>query len=141
MSHHQDKRIVFEGVETKRKGKFEKAIITFLCKTEKAAYWISTTFNRIDKARRATLWQNTMFIASTQNLWNKKGKGKEYNDFCAMLGTITLDLTAFDIDDMNFRLKKLICVYKEIYEYHYEPTERSLGLLLREYKHKGVRGY
>ncbi len=62
-------------------------------------------------------------------------------DFCAWLGTITLDLTAFDIDDMNFRLKKLIRVYKEIYEYHYEPTERSLGLLLREYKHKGVRGY
>lgn len=71
----------------------------------------------------------------------KKGKGKEYYDFCEWLGTITLDLTAFDIDDMNFRLKKLIRVYKEIYEYHYEPTERSLGLLLREYKHKGVRGY
>lgn len=71
----------------------------------------------------------------------KKGKGKEYNNFCAWLGTITLDLTAFDIDDMNFRLKKLIRVYKEIYEYHYEPTERSLGLLLREYKHKGVRSY
>ena len=71
----------------------------------------------------------------------KKSKSKEYNDFCAWLGTITLDLTAFDIDDINFRLKKLIRVYKEIYEYHYEPTDRSLGLLLCEYKHKGVRGY
>lgn len=71
----------------------------------------------------------------------KKGKGKEYNDFCAWLGSTTLDLAAFDIDDMNFRLKKLLRVYKEIYEYYYEPTEKSLALLQREYMGKGSRGY
>jgi hypothetical protein len=43
--------------------------------------------------------------------------------------------------DMNFRLKKLIRVYKEIYEYDYEPTERSVKLLLRKYKGRGERGY
>lgn len=133
MSHHQDKRIVFEGVETKRKGKFEKAIITFLCKTEKAAYWISTTWQRYGKTLCLSLLRRTYGI--------KRAKAKNITISVQCLGTITLDLTAFDMDDMNFRLKKLICVYKEIYEYHYEPTERSLGLLLREYKHKGVRGY
>lgn len=71
----------------------------------------------------------------------KKGKGKAYKEFCDWLGTTTLDLTAFDIDDMNFRLKKLLRVYKDIYEYRYQPTEKSLGLLIREYQGKGSRGY
>jgi hypothetical protein len=71
----------------------------------------------------------------------KKGKGREYDNFCAWLGTTTLDLKTFDIDDMNFRLKKLIRVYKDIYEYDCEPTKRMQGVLLREYKDKGPRGY
>jgi len=71
----------------------------------------------------------------------KKGKGKEYKEFCDWLGSDSLDLEAFDIDDMNFRLKKLLRVYRESYEYDYEPTERSLSLLLREYQGKGPRGY
>ena len=71
----------------------------------------------------------------------KKGSGKKYNDFCAWLGSTTLDLEAFDKDDMNFRLKKLMRVYKEIYEYHYAPTDKMLAVLNREYQGKGSRGY
>ncbi len=71
----------------------------------------------------------------------KKGKGCEYKEFCDWLDTTTLDLSVFNIEDMNFRLKKLIRVYKEIYEYHYQPTDKSIALLNREYKGKGVRGY
>ncbi len=71
----------------------------------------------------------------------KKGKGKEYKDFCSWLDSSSLDLSAFDIEDMNFRLKKLIRVYRESYEYHNEPTKKSLSLLLREYQGKGSRGY
>ncbi len=71
----------------------------------------------------------------------KKGKGKEYRDFCLWLDSTSLDLEAFDIDDMNFRLKKLIRVYRDSYEYDHEPTPKSLSLLLREYKGKGARGY
>ncbi len=71
----------------------------------------------------------------------KKGKGKEYKEYCLWLDSTLLDLNAFDIDDMNFRLKKLIRVYKDTYEYCYEPTDRSIDLLLRKYKGKGARGY
>ncbi|MCL1880540.1 MAG: plasmid pRiA4b ORF-3 family protein [Actinomycetia bacterium] len=70
----------------------------------------------------------------------KKGSGKKYDDFCAWFGSITLNLEAFDKDDMNFRLKKLIRVYKEIYEYHYTPTDRMVKVLNREYLGKGSRG-
>jgi hypothetical protein len=71
----------------------------------------------------------------------KKGSGKKHDDFCAWLGSTTLDLAAFDKDDMNFRLKKLMRVYKEIYEYHYAPTDKMLAVLNREYLGKGSRGY
>jgi hypothetical protein len=71
----------------------------------------------------------------------KKGSGKKYDDFCAWLGTTTLDLEAFDKDDINFRLKKLMRVYKDIYEYHLRPTDKMLAVLNREYQGKGLRGY
>ena len=41
--------------------------------------------------------------------------------------------TAFDIDDMNFRLKKLPRIYKQIYEDRLEPTQRSIALIERKY--------
>jgi hypothetical protein len=71
----------------------------------------------------------------------KKGSGKKYDDFCAWLGTTTLDLEAFDKNDMNFRLKKLMRVYKDIYEYHLRPTDKILAVLNREYQGKGSREY
>ena len=66
----------------------------------------------------------------------KKGKGKAYKEYCEWLGIDHLDMEAFDRDDMNFRLKKLIRVYRDIYEYRLEPTEQSYKLLYREYKER-----
>ena len=66
----------------------------------------------------------------------RKGKGKAYKEYCEWLGIDHLDMEAFDRDDMNFRLKKLIRVYRDIYEYHLEPTEQSYKLLYREYKER-----
>ena len=71
----------------------------------------------------------------------KKGKGKAYEEFRDWLGIDALDMQAFDRDDMNFRLKKLIRVYRDLYEGHLEPTEQSYKLLYREYKErKGSAG-
>ena len=71
----------------------------------------------------------------------KKGKGQKYDDMCAWLGSTTLNLNEFDIDDCNFRLKKCLRMYRDIYELNYEPTKRSMDILLRKYKDKGTRGY
>jgi len=64
----------------------------------------------------------------------QKKKGKQYAEYCDWLGRIDLDLLAFDIDDMNFRLKKIPGIYADAYEYGLEPTKRSLDLLERKYK-------
>lgn len=64
----------------------------------------------------------------------KRKKGQQYNDYRQWLGIDDLDLTAFDIDDMNFRLKKLSRIYRDTYEYGYEPTQRSIDLIERKYR-------
>ena len=61
-------------------------------------------------------------------------KGRQYNEYREWLGIDDLDLTAFDIDDINYRLKKLPRIYKGCYEYGYELTQRSIDLIEREYK-------
>ncbi len=66
---------------------------------------------------------------------------EEYADFTSWLDSTTLNLSSFDILDCNFRLKKLLRVYRDCYEYHYEPTKASLKLLNRAYLGKGARGY
>ena len=71
----------------------------------------------------------------------KKGKGQKYDEMCDWLGTTTLNLDEFDIDDCNFRIKKCLRIYREIYEYHAEPSKSSMDILLRKYKGKGARGY
>jgi hypothetical protein len=71
----------------------------------------------------------------------KRGSGREYDEFCEWLGSTTLNLKAFDKDDMNFRLKKLMRVYKDIYEYRHPPTDRMLKVLNRKHLGKGLRGY
>jgi len=71
----------------------------------------------------------------------KKGSGEQYDFYCAWLCSTTLDLDLFDKNDINYRLKKLMRVYKEIYEYRYIPTDRMLAVLLRDYLGKGPRGY
>jgi hypothetical protein len=37
----------------------------------------------------------------------KKKKGADYKQFSEWLGIEELDITAFDLDDMNFRLKRI----------------------------------
>ena len=64
----------------------------------------------------------------------KKKKGRQYDEYREWLGTDDLDLAVFDIDDINFRLKKLPRIYKECYEYGYEPTRRSIDLIKRKHK-------
>lgn len=64
----------------------------------------------------------------------KKKKGEDYKMYCDWLGTDELDLEKFDLDDLNFRIKKLPRVFKECYEYNIEPSEQSIKILDREYK-------
>lgn len=44
-----------------------------------------------------------------------------------------LDMSTFDVDDMNFRLKELPRIYKQIYEDRVTPTQRSIDLIERRY--------
>lgn len=63
----------------------------------------------------------------------KKKKGSAYNEYREWLGRDDLDLERFDIDDMNFRLKKVPRIYSDIYQYDLEPTKRSMDILERRY--------
>ena len=64
----------------------------------------------------------------------KRKKGSQYKEYCEWLGVNELELSSFDIDDMNFRLKKVPRIYTDCYEYGLEPTKQSMDLLLRKYK-------
>lgn len=44
-----------------------------------------------------------------------------------------LDLTKCDLNDLNFRLKKLPRIFRDSYEYGLEPTKRSIKILERDY--------
>ena len=63
----------------------------------------------------------------------KKKKGPRYRELREWMGIDSLNLSAFDIDDMNFRLKKVPRIYADIYEYDLEPTKRSWDILTRKY--------
>lgn len=62
-----------------------------------------------------------------------KTKGDGYEEYAEWLGVTSLNLRTFDIDDMNFRLKKVPRIYRDIYEFRLEPTEQSWKILGREY--------
>ena len=64
----------------------------------------------------------------------KKKSGEEYEQYSEWLGTADLDLGAFDLDDMNFRLKKLPRIFCDIYERDLEPTQRSIDIIERKYR-------
>lgn len=64
----------------------------------------------------------------------KKKTGNAYKEYREWLGVDDLDIKSFDIDDMNFRLKKVPRIYADIYEYDLEPTKHSLDILERRYK-------
>ncbi len=63
----------------------------------------------------------------------KKGSGQDYQNLCDWLGIQSFDMSKFDIDDINFRLKKLVRVYKDIYEYDIMPTKKSIDIIARKY--------
>lgn len=43
---------------------------------------------------------------------------------------------AFDMEDMNFRLKKIPRIFADAYEYRIKPSPRSLDLIMRKYRNK-----
>lgn len=63
----------------------------------------------------------------------RKKTGDEYEQFREWLGRDELDLSVFDLDDMNFRLKKVPRIYRDLYEFGYAPTRQSIYLLQRKY--------
>lgn len=63
----------------------------------------------------------------------QKKAGADYEEYRDWLGRDDFDLTAFDVDDINLRLKKVPRIYADIYEYGYAPSKRSIDFLNREY--------
>jgi hypothetical protein len=63
----------------------------------------------------------------------KKKKGEQYKMYCEWLGKKDFDITAFDLDDMNFRLKKIPKIYQQIYENSKYPSKASIDLIERKY--------
>ncbi len=61
-------------------------------------------------------------------------KGSRYQEYSEWLGMEDIDLSTFDRDDMNFRLKKIPRIFADAYEYGLEPTKQSMDLLMRKYK-------
>lgn len=63
-------------------------------------------------------------------------KGGEYDEYCTETGVKDLDLAKFDLDDVNFRLKKLPAIFAKIYEQHAGPSRRAIDLIERKYLQK-----
>jgi hypothetical protein len=70
----------------------------------------------------------------------KKKKGEDYELFSEWLGVEDYDMTAFDLDDMNFRIKKIPRIYKQCYEDRKYPTQQSIDLIGRKYLKKMTGG-
>lgn len=64
----------------------------------------------------------------------KEKSGEDYEMFRKWYGKDKLDLVSFDLDDINFRLKKVPRIYKELYEDCLAPTPASMKILERKYK-------
>ena len=64
----------------------------------------------------------------------RQKSGKDYENYRKWLGRDELDLTAFDLEDMNLRLKKVPRIYTELYEYGCAPSQRPLDFLERKYQ-------
>ena len=75
----------------------------------------------------------------------KKKKGKKYKEYSEWLGTQeyynwidfnNFDMNGVDLDDLNFRIKNIPQIYKNIYEKRKVPSEKSINLINRSYKRK-----
>jgi len=65
----------------------------------------------------------------------KTKKGADYKQF-SETACDDLDLSAFDLADMNVRLKKIPRIYKQCYEDKIKPTQKSINLIERKYRRK-----
>ena len=61
----------------------------------------------------------------------KTKRGKEYKQYREWLGLDDFDLAAFNIDEMNIRVKKLPDIYAKIYEKKRPPTQKEIKLITR----------
>lgn len=73
-----------------------------------------------------------MGLEDIREAFNKKS-GEDYEMYSNWLGVEELDLETCDLDDLNFRLKKLPRMFKEIYEDCLEPSDNQIKILDREY--------
>lgn len=62
-----------------------------------------------------------------------KKSGNDYENYRKWLGRDELDLTAFDLENMNLRLKKVPRIYTELYEYRCAPSQHSLDFWARKF--------
>lgn len=78
-------------------------------------------------------------LAKIKSAYDLKS-GKCYKQYVDWIGDAELDLTRFDLEDMNFRLKKVPLIFKKIYEDDYAPTKQSLEVLNRTYQENICQG-
>jgi hypothetical protein len=68
----------------------------------------------------------------------KKKKGPRYKELKEWYELDGIDLKSFNLDDMNFRLKKVPGIFKGIYENELSLTQHAMDILTRQYlKKKG----
>jgi Plasmid pRiA4b ORF-3-like protein. len=85
--------------------------------------------------------ENCGGVGGLEDLVNvfKKKESAEYKHFSEWLGISDFDIMAFDLDDMNYRLKKILRIYKQSYEDRLMPTQQSIDLIERKYLQKKQR--
>ena len=66
----------------------------------------------------------------------KTKEGEEYERFSEWMGVEDFNIKAFDIDDMNVRVKNIPQIYKKIYEKRKSPTKKEFDLIGRDYLQK-----
>ncbi len=68
----------------------------------------------------------------------ERKSGKKYEEYVDWLATDQIDLNAFNLDEMNSRIKKIPKIFKKIYEEDYQLAEAELKYILRETFNKDV---
>lgn len=63
----------------------------------------------------------------------REKKGETYEELSDWLGVKELDMEKFDVEDMNFRLKKIPAILANIYEKQKMPTRKQIDLIERNY--------
>ena len=66
------------------------------------------------------------------NAFQRK-EGTDYKRYSELVCDKDFDLSAFDLDDMNYRLKKIPLIYQRWYEDRIRPTPESDNLIERKY--------